>query len=78
MSIVVMSSEAPMKNISDAIAEASPSVDWDKEFRQQLERYQAFKLKMDRAGIIPNKQEFSISLTERVGAAYSAQKNRNS
>jgi hypothetical protein len=37
------------------------------EFRSQLERYEEFRGKMDRAGVVLHKQEFSIPLMERIG-----------
>lgn len=39
-------------------------------FKQQIQRYQEFKRQMDRAGVVPNKQEFSIPLFERIGSTH--------
>ena len=45
-------------------------------FKQQLERYDAFRKELDRAGVAPKKQEFTIPLIERIGATVPGRRSK--
>ena len=51
--------------LKEAVAASTPKM--DDNFRRQIQENREFKERMDAAGVIPNKQEFSIPLIERIG-----------
>lgn len=66
---IVMSGRVRKMGIEEALKQVKESrSDQSEAFREQLKRYEAFKELMDDAGVVSNKQKFSIPLIERIGS----------
>lgn len=53
-------------SIDDAVKKALQATPRGEEFSEQLERNRHFSNRMERAGVVTKKQEYSIPLMERI------------